>query len=63
MVFHVSVKDEEDDVEQSVLSRASDWQVWYTADRDWRSIDCAMEAVFYDETGGELGRAALSTPG
>lgn len=63
VVFHVSVKDEEDDVEQSALSGASDWQVWYTAGRDWRPIDCAMEAVFYDETGGELGRAALSIPG
>lgn len=62
-VFHVPTEDEEDDVEQSVLRRARDWQVWYTADRAWRSIDCAMEAVFYDETGGELGRAVLSTPG
>lgn len=63
VVFHAAPEDEEDDVEQSALSDTCDWQIWYTADRDWRPINCAMEAVFYDEAGGELGRAALRTPG
>ena len=47
--------------EALVLGYADEWDL-YWREPDSRAVDCAMEAVFYDEAGRELGRASLSTP-
>lgn len=47
--------------EKLVLSYADEWDLYWSG-TDRRAVDCAMEAVFYDEAGRELGRASLSTP-
>ena len=47
--------------EALILSHADEWALYWSG-TDRRAVDCAMEAVFYDEAGRELGRASLSTP-
>lgn len=58
-LFHVSAEDQDSgSLENWILSYAYEWDI-YTREREHRAIDCAMEAVFYDEMGRELEREAL----
>lgn len=68
VLFRVISPDEHTDasvniatVERTVLGQVVNWDT-YRRSANLRGIDCHMEAVFYDKTGAELGRAALATP-
>lgn len=63
VLFHVASEEENwenQDVERLILSYAYEWDL-YWAEQDRRTVDCRMEAVFYDRAGRELGRAQLAT--
>lgn len=48
-------------VERTAMEKLARWDTYYRKAK-YRSIDCRMEAVFFDGAGDELGRAVLSTP-
>lgn len=48
-------------LERIALDQIARWETYQREER-YRPINCRMEAVFYDNNGGELGRTALSTP-
>lgn len=48
-------------LERIVLNQVSRWEPYYR-ETEYRSVNCRMEAVFYNEDGAELGRAVLNTP-
>jgi len=48
------------EAEKHILSQAYDWDT-YAAKMKNRSINCHMEARYYDASGAELGRAELDT--
>lgn len=64
LLFEVAAEEERESgsPEALILSYAYEWDL-YWREPNQRAVDCVMEAVFYDQTGRELGQAGLSTPG
>ena len=61
-LFRIQPENEEkSSAEAWFLSNAREWSLYTTA-RERREMDCRMEAVFYDSSGREVGRAGLETP-
>ena len=64
VLFHVTPQDEEGTqaykLEVALIGRAYEW-LSYQQKMEANAINCAMEAVFYDDAGQELGRAELKT--
>ena len=62
VLFHVLPESEDDqDVEWNLLGRLYEWETYEPREAAYRAMNCFAEAVFYDEMGTELGRAALGT--
>ena len=62
-LFEVAAEEERESgsLEALVLSQVYAWDLYWREPKG-RAVDCIMEAVFYDQTGRELGQAGLSTP-
>lgn len=64
VLFHVTPYSGDDgDIEWNLLSYVYEWDIYQKTDPAYRAVNVDAEAVFYDEAGAELGRAALGTPG
>lgn len=61
-LFHVSAEDQDGrSLEHWILGHAYEWDT-YIRERKYRSVDCSMQAVFYDGAGRELERMSLGAP-
>jgi len=62
VLFHVSPHSEDErDIEYTLLSYAYEWDIYKREDPAYRAINARGEAVFFDPSGQELGRAVLHT--
>lgn len=61
-LFYVGLDEmQENGLEWNILSHVYRWQTFHLPQTN-RHINCCMEAVFYDESGREVGRGTLNTP-
>lgn len=62
VLFQVMPRSEDDrDVEWTLVSYAYEWDIYNRFDPAYRAINVRGEAVFYNASGDELGRAVLHT--